>query len=1402
MMKFFSRTKGAVSIFLVIILVPMLAVASVMIDSSRLKLGQAAASAAGDITLNTALSQYNNMLKDIYGLFATSQNNESLLESLGTYYKECIEVNGVNASDANTYVEKIMNTFGAGGSTASRDLLNIAVDDFTVSAPEGANLANPLMLKKQITEFMKYRAPLNLGLEILDAVKIFKNLSKQTKVIEKQQKYYEEQKKIFSLCEDAWSHFYDYSMENYVPTEYYYNKMVWNFKGKVYASGKYTLDEDDTDNFETYYDKLASVTEHLALYLSNYKYYTNPAIKGKSVDSTKIMQYKNKNYETELNLNSLISYKSGKTTYKDVRDAIAAVEKAIGKVERMQRDNAQYKKYALALKGTLSEREQVEIVEQFNREYDKNNDQWIKAILELKAAYQSLLNARDNVPNPVPAAPTKPTKPAAVSDPGSKPSDPGTKPTDPGTSATSSQKAAYSKSLSEWEAASKAVSDWYVASSAYYTYKYVTLPAYEKAEKEYPAKLAEWKEKYSDDAGCTVINAKLETASCTYGGSTTNTAQANKTLDKVAPYIQNFSKITCKINDFYNNKKDYVTELMIKDAKVIIEVKKDSKDLYLDNLTTKIAALQAAESTLGQIYTISVSLDGKLAAWETAANDSALDDDETTIAQREEIANLKDIIKSDEINTLKTRVGNVKASLNDTLNQLKAFKVGSKNLWDLPVEKAIMDKCVAEDPKDWDIDFNTAKDIIKDFKALLTVNPYNINYAPIMKSNNTDFDMTHKDIWTRSYKSGNITTSWADEANPNPSVSFGQTRFYQYLYANFDTGEKPKTGKVAEGEGEEEKQTDKAEEKAEESKTAVENDNKNKSKNEVTNMSNKPSSSWAAVCAAIESNSMNSINTSNDQDLGNVTNGIEKLFEGLFEAISGALVKVRDCLYLDSYIMNMFSYDTFEAEIVYNMQVDSGASDPKGMPISDDFWNGSTANSKYSAEIEKAKSMTLTPITPDNNFAYGAEVEYILYGGTNSSNITKAYATIFGIRLALNLVYAFTDSEIRDGAFAIASALFGVPPLTVLIPAAKIAIIIAIAIAESAYDLYLLKQGRAVPIYKSKDTWNMKLSSIIGNAASGVVNAAIDKGTNLLTNWLEKTSDELSDLINKNKEKFAEAMGKAIDDKFDKYALLPLEQLSEECTAANMMEACGDFTKIEDKVAHVEKKLDDWLSKQSISGQAQDVIYEIKANAVEVCKGQIENMFNALEKSAQGQIDAVEKTIESIRKKIRESVSNAIDQVGNGLNTVKNNIINEIEDAAAKGADNLKDLITSNIDVSFGQSSTSFAQKGTTSVLSSILSWQYSDYMNLFLLIATLANEEKVLLRTADVIQANMQHINKKAGISDVFLMEKANTYLKVEAKVQVKPLMLALPMIQETTKNQLSGVNWYTISYSATKGY
>ena len=55
-MRFFRKNDGAVSVFLVIILVPMLVVTSLFVDVARLHLGQAMIDSAGDLTLNTAMT--------------------------------------------------------------------------------------------------------------------------------------------------------------------------------------------------------------------------------------------------------------------------------------------------------------------------------------------------------------------------------------------------------------------------------------------------------------------------------------------------------------------------------------------------------------------------------------------------------------------------------------------------------------------------------------------------------------------------------------------------------------------------------------------------------------------------------------------------------------------------------------------------------------------------------------------------------------------------------------------------------------------------------------------------------------------------------------------------------------------------------------------------------------------------------------------------------------------------------------------------------------------------------------------------------------------------------------------------------------------------------------------------
>ena len=131
-MNFWRKTQGAVSIFLVIILVPMMTFAALFVDASKIRLARGVAESAGDLTLNTALTDYDTMLKDLYGLFATVQDTDELYEKLESYYKTCIVSSGVDEADATDITQQLMqllNGVEASGDTA--DILNMQLMDST-----------------------------------------------------------------------------------------------------------------------------------------------------------------------------------------------------------------------------------------------------------------------------------------------------------------------------------------------------------------------------------------------------------------------------------------------------------------------------------------------------------------------------------------------------------------------------------------------------------------------------------------------------------------------------------------------------------------------------------------------------------------------------------------------------------------------------------------------------------------------------------------------------------------------------------------------------------------------------------------------------------------------------------------------------------------------------------------------------------------------------------------------------------------------------------------------------------------------------------------------------------------------------------------------------------------------
>ena len=69
-MQIFYEKKGAISVFLSVILLPMLIVALLANDAARINSAKSVIADAGEMAMNAGLAQYETELHDEYGLFS------------------------------------------------------------------------------------------------------------------------------------------------------------------------------------------------------------------------------------------------------------------------------------------------------------------------------------------------------------------------------------------------------------------------------------------------------------------------------------------------------------------------------------------------------------------------------------------------------------------------------------------------------------------------------------------------------------------------------------------------------------------------------------------------------------------------------------------------------------------------------------------------------------------------------------------------------------------------------------------------------------------------------------------------------------------------------------------------------------------------------------------------------------------------------------------------------------------------------------------------------------------------------------------------------------------------------------------------------------------------------------
>ena len=190
---FIKNVKGAVTVFVTLLLIPAVLISGTAVDLSRMHTTRSILQDTNQLAANSVLTQYDAMLQDVYGLFAVMESDPILGDMLGEYVK--LSVFGEEGQDRGLGTFQLF--YGSD------------VHSTTVTPVVGQNLRNVDVLRRHIEEYAKFRVPVIIVSEILDRIDKFKKVKADAEAIETKleiddgideiDKLYE---KIFNMIED------------------------------------------------------------------------------------------------------------------------------------------------------------------------------------------------------------------------------------------------------------------------------------------------------------------------------------------------------------------------------------------------------------------------------------------------------------------------------------------------------------------------------------------------------------------------------------------------------------------------------------------------------------------------------------------------------------------------------------------------------------------------------------------------------------------------------------------------------------------------------------------------------------------------------------------------------------------------------------------------------------------------------------------------------------------------------------------------------------------------------------------------------------------------------------------------------------------------------------------------
>lgn len=1520
--------RGSISILLVIIMMPMLTMSAIVVDSSRLNLAKSMVSSAGDLAVNTALANYDTILKDVYGLFAMSQidSDEDFSEKIKQYFATTLVGYGVvDEENAEDYAGDVLEFAGSmlngtnGMDELSRNFMQMEIEDFSATKDSNSSLANSEILRTQLVEYMKYRAPLTVGLSFLDSLKSFTTIQDQTNVVKTQVAAQESAQTVTRACSTAMQSIRDY--DKLIDSIETGDKAVKGLNSS--ADGQPVAIKNYDEQVEKYKSSWAEKYSHINT-LTLVFFTKNPGVGDKMlgklgssrfIDPTKSYNLNTSNSGISLNVSvsgdqngakseydsqkatlnglvgksnsyaaqsfvplggvnisndntyfvnetnatgSFIAYeqfllnKNSTINYSDITNIIEQIYKfrkyyenyqaflkAIEDKEKAEMDDAKAKSDAASNDYSTKESKRAGIISSANTSKSYIIDYNIPYINEQTKAFDgdySFLNGSisttvDSLLMPLSANTSVKTISGynfvnfswlnnKISVSGADKniymqafgSIVNSNISDVNSQLLSKAKDFYSKTINK--KTSQAFSSFVTVDKNSDLYKLLNTLYLCSAKAN---TMLENIKKYDSivngyATAATAASAALTAKNTAYSKyiqeqTQYNTAKTNR-INLETDYCNTVKQFCNGINryqDDLSSYSNYIKTAKNVAAKEASAIKKQFTDIT-SNLKTIIDQLNVIGTNLNTVNERIVSYNKNVDKWSSQnssyasknGSDSFSDQNKSEIESSrkkydsDQLKNLQDFVTSYKtefeslynylINTANYKYGTTRIDAIDSADKLISAVSGVKG--SLPDVVTISDATGKLNTlyPGWD-----APDIFPSGESLQFLKPtvVPLQFLNFLVSN-------FPEIKSNTNSSGTSNSGSSNSSSEGTTVS-SEEASYNEAKGNMKNGSK--TPDEPKGYG-----------YTYSGKTVSSADLPSKSKDEPVTV------------AQYKLNEKEN----GDLDASSGFTAQAGILDTILSGIGSIATTGLENLYLLSYIFENFSYNTMVQDIIAkDLEAEEASVSNRNTVVNN--------KSVYTDKKLTAETLSNYKIDANNNYLYGAEVEYILYGSTTAkSNVTAAKSYIYALRFAFNCIYAFTNAEIKamtmSAGLAVQAATCGIVPYQLV----QIVLQLALAAAEAALDLDFMNQGLDVAVVKTKDTWALSASGAMNTAADIAKNAAtaaVDKLAEGVTKTinggiqkvLDATADNISGAIEDLSSDLESAViGKAEDVVNTAFSVVnanidkALDQVQFINYSENLANAKQEVNKFFDEAQNINYNelfpdneiAQTILANNYIQDEANRIINSVRNNVLGVLNdATVANPGAAIAEAVNGWKSAAMTEVRSAVSSVFTRAKTVVNSYVTDIKTKIGDIASEkVENMTEDAADKLKEKISSttnefmnkyitdgNAVSSVGSGLDANTKNGGTS-LANIIAFGYKEYLMLFTYLKLCGNsgaESPVMKRIADVIQLNLtkmeasefSHPGNKAAEEDTpaksFSMSKAYTYVHVDATVSLDMLFL-----------------------------